>query len=95
MLSPPDTDTGPGATRGTRGELGNWLYVRVCGPGGRSGGVRQGLGNRFAAGPQDQARPLHLIHGGASSPFCLTPSFCPIMDTLTRCDTPASCGIRC
>jgi hypothetical protein len=56
MLSPPDTDTGPGETRGTRGELGDWLYVRVCGPGGRSGEVRLSLGNQLATGPQDQVR---------------------------------------
>ena len=52
------------------------------------------LGNQLLTSPQGQARPLHLIHEGASSPFCLTPSFCPIMGTLTRCDTPASCGMR-
>jgi len=39
MHSPPETDTGPGETRGTRGELGNRLYERVCGTGGRSGGA--------------------------------------------------------
>jgi hypothetical protein len=54
MHSPPETDTGPGETRGTRGELGDRLYVRVCGTGGRSGGVRRRLGNQLETGPQDQ-----------------------------------------
>jgi len=45
MHSPQETDTGPGETPGTRGELGNWFYVRVYGTGGRSGGVRRRLGD--------------------------------------------------
>jgi hypothetical protein len=42
MLSPPETDTSPGETRGTQGELGNWLRERVCGTGGQ---VRRDAGN--------------------------------------------------
>ena len=51
-------------------------------------------GQPALGGPARPGRPLHLIHGGASLPLCLTPSFCPITDTLTRCDTPhrAVCG---
>jgi hypothetical protein len=71
--------------------LGNQL---LTGPQDQVRRGRMQLGNQLLTGPQDQARPLHLIHEGASSPFCLTPSFCPIMGTLTRCDTPASCGMR-
>jgi len=56
MHSPQETDTGPGETPGTRGELGNWFYVRVYGTGGRSGGVRRRLGDQLATGPQDQVR---------------------------------------
>jgi hypothetical protein len=46
MLSLPETDTGPGATPGTQGELGNWLSARVCGTGGWSGGTPV-LGNQW------------------------------------------------
>ena len=64
MLSLPETDTGPGATSGTRQEPGNQRLTWVSGTDSRS--VGQG-GRAIGARRCGRARPLHLIHGGASS----------------------------
>src|SRR5215469_6261004 len=59
-----------GGDPGTQGPAGNRGSRRVCGASGRVGSGQQ-PGNRQLsdrrAGLCDRARPLHLIHGGASS----------------------------
>ena len=59
-----------GGDPGTQGPTGNRGSRRVCGASGRVGSGQQ-PGNRQLsdrrAGLCDRARPLHLIHGGASS----------------------------
>jgi hypothetical protein len=61
-----------GGDPGTQGPAGNRGSRRVCGASGQVGSGQQ-PGNRQLsdrrAGLCDRARPLHLIHGGASSSF--------------------------
>jgi hypothetical protein len=65
MLSPPETDTGPGATRGTCGELGNRLNAWVCGTGGtvRRDTARAGQPARDGPAGPGEAPPSHTWRG--------------------------------
>ena len=68
-LLSPETETSRRKLRQRGKRTGNRDFRRVSGPGGRLSSVRGRAIGRSAW--QDQARPLHLMHGGASHYLCL------------------------